>query len=245
ATRGDVRRRVVSALIYPAMVLCFALGLAAFVAVAILPQFAGIVEEFELEVPFSTELLFRTAAVLPKAALVVGVGLLVTLLLWAIAPLRGVLQWLATGVPLLGTLWVWVSHHALCEQLSAYLAAGAPLPAALRGSAAALGNRSLAAAVAKAAVRCEQGETLSAAFADSIHIERMLTTTVRWGEHRGNLPGAIGEAAESYRQQIEDYLSFIRSVAGPCLLVTIGGVTGFTLSALMQPLLGLLRGLSG
>ncbi|MEM6329357.1 MAG: type II secretion system F family protein, partial [Planctomycetota bacterium] len=72
ATRGDVRRRVVSALVYPAMVLCFAFGLAAFVAVAILPQFAGIFEEFELEGPFNTELLFRTAAVLPKAALVVG-----------------------------------------------------------------------------------------------------------------------------------------------------------------------------
>lgn len=244
ATRKDVRRQIVSSLLYPITVLLFCVFLALLASLLVIPQFAAIFEEFELDLPAMTELVVNSSAWVPFSVAVLAVSAVACCVLWVTPSVRWLMHWLATATPLFGTLWIWISHHALCEQLSAYLSAQTPLPTALRGTAAGLGNRRLALAVEKIADSCEQGVPLSEAMGRSIHLERMLTTMVRWGENCDTLPTTFSEASVIYRKQIENYLAFIRRISAPCMIVTVGAAVGTVVAALFLPLVRLIEGLT-
>ena len=137
-----------------------------------------------------------------------------------------------------------MGHHSLAQQLAHYMAAGTPLPSALRGVSGGLGDRNLARAVDRLAAACQRGAPLADAMDRSLHFERVLASFVRWGERRSTLPDALAEASDLYRQQIGLQLTFVRRVIPPCLVLLVGGGAFLVVVGLLLPLVKLIEGLT-
>ena len=244
STRHDIRRQVLTTLLYPVSMLLFSLLLAGMACLLVIPEFDDLYGEFELTLPASTQVLLAISAAFP---ILVGGGLaLVAVLavLWMMPGTKRFMHWLATATPLLGRLWIWIGHQSLCEQLAAYLAVQTPLPTALRGVACGLSDRNLARTVNRLATATEEGAPLSLAMDRSMHIEQPLTTTVYWAEQQNSLPVSLAESAKIYREQIDHQVAFLQRVTPPCLLLTIGWSAFLIVSVLLMPLLSLINGLT-
>lgn len=237
ASLQQVTRQVIATLLYPALVLMMVAALALAGSWVMVAPFREMFDEFELSLPALTEFVLTAAEYTPWVIAGLSLAAVVIVLLCLAPTTRRLVHWLATAVPVLGPLWVAVGHHALAQQLAAYLAANTPVADALRNLSTGLPDGNLARAVRQVAAACDRGESLADAMAGSLHIERMMVSVVRGGEHRQALPVALAEAAGLYQQQIDNLLAFIQKLIAPCLLVLVGGALFLVIMGLMLPLI--------
>lgn len=230
-------------LAYPALVLLAVTGLSLLFSLYVAPQFEGFFDSFLLDQAVLTSTMLCLTRQVPWLALAALVMALSFAVLWRVPATAPTTHWLATGLPLLGRLWIVNGHRNLVCLLSACTAAGMPVAAALRAAAAGLGDQNLANAARGAADRCESGDSLSHAMASSKHFERSLAALVAWGENAGALPAALAQATRVYDSQTEQLLNLLRRVAPPMLLAIVILFVLLVMLSLLQPQLNLIRGL--
>lgn len=244
AADREARARWRAELAYPAVVASFALAVLWFLSVFLVPPFRDIYQEFELELPAMTEAVLAAARAAPwlaAATITLAVGLLA---LGAAPATRPAVHRLCAALPLVGPARVALAHQSFARLLAGATRGGATLDEALQATAAALADRGLALATGAVADRCAAGVSLADALAESRHFDRALVAMVRWGESRGDLAGALDEAAQRYGHEAELALSFASRVAPPLVLIGVVATVALVVGALFIPLVKLIESLS-
>ena len=228
-------------LLYPLLLLGAFTLLGLVVAYAVLPAFADIFSEFELQLPPMTESLMFAGPYLPWLVMHVLVAWLAILLLPRILHVGHTLQ---TALPGLGSVFVSVSHEQFAGTLANLLRMQLPLPQALTYTGDLLEDRSLARAIYRAAEAVEHGTSLTTQLARSRQFDRSLAVLVQWGEQRSNLPECLDLAAEMFVDRRRQRLQLLQRVAPALTLVLVASTTSAIASALLIPLVKLIEGLS-
>jgi type IV pilus assembly protein PilC len=245
SSRRRLRRQVATALLYPVIVMAMLAGVVALVTTYVVPQFADIYEDlsddFNLNMPVTTNLLLRMAGAMPRAWRVAAVLLAVTAVLALIPAGRRVLFWLRTGLPIFGPIATLSAQHDFASIMAALTSQRVLAGDALRCTVASLHDRNLARAAAIAATKCEQGVSLSRSLAESIHFDPALPALVHWGEQNDAVASALLQATQGYEEQIELYVNLLRRSVPPVVLAMVAGVVFFFVSALLVPLILMLR----
>lgn len=250
-TAADFRANVVSALLYPAVVMILGVGLVVFAGAIVLPKYEEIYLDFKMKLPIVTEVLFFVGRhwleilVLPPLVLILG---LATQRWWLQSTPAGRVLWarFVYSLPLIGTLIRSERLAAFTDLLGILVDQAVPLPEALRLAAETSSDPLLHEGAAKIENDLRQGILFGAALRQQHLVPELVVWMIGFGETQGTLSTALRQVAQMYRRQAEIRAALVRTILPP-LLITLLAVTmgGLFIFGLMAPMLELLDGLSG
>ncbi|KIT15866.1 type II secretion system F family protein [Jannaschia aquimarina] len=236
--RLALRRKVVTGLLYPSLLLVVAMIAVGVIMVAIIPQFRPLIEDRMDAIPPLGRLIFALSAM---------VSGLWRLLLFGVAAMLGVFMWLhgkgqagallrrATArLPLLrdvvGRGQVTITLHVL----GALLTREVTLSEALRTVTEGLPDGPVRSALEAARREVEGGAALSASLRDMTALAPSAVEMIRIGEETGDLAGMLGRAAAEMREASDRGLERFLALFQPALIVGVGLIVGVSLYALFS-----------
>jgi type IV pilus assembly protein PilC len=245
---SSVKRKTISALVYPAILVALSVVVVTIIVVKVVPEFGNFYNQFGKELPLSTRF-------------IVGVSHFVTtyfvLILAAIGlGVFGVWGWLKQPgqrrrvdrvllrVPMLGSIMQKFSTSQGARTLATLLGGGIPLVNALEVTSRSLANRHMAAQLTTAAQQVREGRSLAATLQESGSFPDVAIKMVEVGESTGALQEMLNSLADFYDEEIDTNLSRFVTIIEPALLVIMGIVIAGLLLSLYLPLFNLSSALS-
>jgi type IV pilus assembly protein PilC len=245
---SGVRRKTVSALVYPAILLVLSLVVVTIIVVRVVPEFGSFYNQFGHELPWSTRLIVGISNVVTTYfLLIIGVVAITagTVWWWVKQPgQRRRLDRLILKVPALGAIAQKFSTSQAARTLATLLGGGIPLVNALEVSARSLSNQYMAGELFTAAQQVREGRALATAMQDSGAFPDVSIKMVEVGESTGALQEMLNSLADFYDEEIETNLGRFVTLVEPILLVIMGLVIAGLLLALYLPLFNLSSALS-
>lgn len=234
-----VRRKIVSALVYPAVLVCLSLAVVAIIVIQVVPAFNDFYGNFGAELPWATRLIVGLSSgvrsnLLILGAVLLGLGLLVRWS-WRQDGHRRALDRLTLRLPLVGTLARQFATSQLSRTLSTLLGGGIPLVTALDVARRSISNRHIAAQMDDIGRQVREGQALSAAMEAKGEFPDVAVKMVEVGEATGALQDMLNAVADFYDEDIETKLARFLLLIEPLLLVVMGAVIAGLLIALYLP----------
>jgi type II secretory pathway component PulF len=249
-TMADLRATVVDAIIYPAVVVVFALIILAVVLCYLVPQYGELYRQFGMQLPLITQAVLAVG-VRPGAYLVAPVLAVAGALLLTRAAMTGTEQgrclWARAvyAVPLVGTVVRSARLAAFTELLAILVDHGLPLPRAFRLAGEASSDPFLVLGARQAQQDLEAGLPLGPALRHRLLMPELIAWMTVVGERRGELGKSLHHVAELYRREVERRAALLRTVLPPFLIIVSAGVlVCLFVFALILPMVKLLEGLS-
>ncbi len=234
------RRRLLASLVYPVILVIAATGIVVYLVGHVIPEFARLYSELNIELPRPTRLLVLLALeyrwyVLTLAGLILLS--LVAVFLWSRSEVGGqAVDRIKLRLPVFGQTWIKFHVAQLSRTLSTLLAGGTPLVAALETSAGAAGTPLVARAVAQAGTRVREGQSLHASLAETKLFPEVALEMIEVGEATGALAPMLSSVAEFYEEEVNVRLQALVAVINPLILMFMALVIGFILISLYLPI---------
>lgn len=237
---ATVRRRTMSALIYPALLVAMMVGLIGLIVFRVVPAFTDFYASFDRPLPASTQVIVRVSSFLISNALILVValaGATVSFVSWLKQPTaKARLQKLLLRLPWGGEIMRKFSTSQLARTLATLLGGGIPLVDALEISVRSIGNRYLAQELEDVRRQVQEGQSFAAALRSRKAFPDVAIKMVEVGESTGALQEMLNSLADFYDEEIDTEVDrFIRMVE-PILLVVMGMIIAVVVLALYQPL---------
>ena len=235
-----VKRKTVSALVYPTILLFLSLVVVSIIVLRVVPEFDAFYAQFDSPLPLSTRVIVtvseyaRAYFLLLLAGLVVGGAVIWA---WLKEPLqrqrfdRAVLR-----LPGIGPIARKFSTSQAARTLATLLGGGIPLVNAIEVAARSIKNRFIARELQVAGQQVREGRALSAAMADSGAFADVAVKMVEVGESTGALQEMLNSLADFYDEEIDTNLGRFITLVEPTLLVIMGLVIAALLLSLYMPL---------
>ncbi len=239
-----LRRAVLQSFAYPMVVVVLTGVVVLLVLFGLAGTYEQMFEEFELDLPYLTELVFWWRNV----GIWVAAGVLAAVCLAALAArqVMGAARWqgLLASVPVLGPLLFWSGVAEWSSLLSVLLKHQLPLPEALRLSAAGVGNAYVSELAHELAEDARGGQKLSQSLAGQRRLPRSMLPIVKWGEKVDLLSEAFAATHDLFDRRVRIRAIMLRAVLPPMLFIGIGCTVGGLVGALFLPMITLVQGLS-
>ncbi|HEY7932909.1 MAG TPA: type II secretion system F family protein [Solirubrobacteraceae bacterium] len=238
---ASLRRQIKSAMVYPVMVITFAVIVMIALVAFLVPVFEGVFKQFGGELPFITKI----AVDMSKAVtgywyfLIIGVTAVVTSFIKWKNSKRGRQQWdrFRLRVPMkIGSIVQQVAIARWSRTLSSLVSAGVPLLLALDITGKTAGNVVVEESMDGVITSVKQGGTIAAPLAQASIFPRMVTQMVGVGEETGALDDMLGKVADFYEDQVEASVKALTSILEPIMIIVIGSIVGFIVIAMYMPL---------
>lgn len=238
-----LRRKLLSALIYPAVLACVAMLVVALLMVFVVP---AVIEQFaviEQDLPALTEAVIAISEFIRSWGLVLlplllGAGWLIRRLFARPAIKQGWDRFIL-GLPLLGKVIRNASAAQFARTFATLSSSGAPVPDALIAARGAVGNAVFQKASDAVRRQVEEGQTLNRAMRETSVFPSMLVHMVASGEQGGDLPAMMGRAADYMEEELDSSATVALGLVEPLLIVLLAGIVALIVLAIMLPILQL------
>jgi type IV pilus assembly protein PilC len=239
---GAIRRRTISALIYPAILVTLMVGLVGVIVVKVVPAFSGFYASFDAQ----AQLPFATRMLIGLSDFVVGYFWLILLGLVAIVLAfnatirqprqRARLHGLLLRVPWAGNALRKFATSQLSRTLATLLGGGIPLVNALEISVRSLSNQHLAGELDVVRVNVQEGQSFAGALLKRGVLPDVAVKMIEVGESTGALQEMLNSIADFYDEEIETEVARFITFVEPILLVMMGGIIAVVVLALYLPI---------
>jgi type IV pilus assembly protein PilC len=236
-----LRRQVKSAMIYPALVGTFAVGVMMALCAFLVPVFEGVFKEFGGELPKLTQVSVLMSNIVTGYwwALFGGTAIVVVSFIKWKKTEWGRRQWdhFRLRVPMkIGTIVQEVAVARWSRTLASLTHAGVPLLQALEITGRTGGNIAVHEAMDGVIASVKRGGTIAAPLAQAPIFPSMVTHMVGVGEETGALDEMLDRIAEFYEEQVEAAVKSLMSILEPILIIVIGAMVGFIVISMYLPL---------
>jgi type IV pilus assembly protein PilC len=238
-----VKRRTISALVYPIILLALSLIVISIIVLRVVPAFGAFYEQFGKELPLSTRAIVAVSAFATRYFLLIAAGAVAAVLaIWTWLKRPGhrerVDRWMLR-LPGIGPIAQKFATSQAARTLATLLGGGIPLVNAIDVSARSIQNRHMARELQDAAQQVREGRALSASLGDSGVFPDVAIKMVEVGESTGALQEMLNSLADFYDEEIETNLARFVTLVEPVLLVIMGMIIASLLLALYMPLFNL------
>ncbi len=239
----EIQSKVVSALIYPAILMALSFGLVTLMVFFIIPKFNEFLTGFDAELPLITRVIMGTAEFCTGHWQIILAG--------AIASLFGFLAWKRTesgativdGVklrlPVIGGIIDNYSQNRFTRTLSTLQAGGIPLVTSLELSARAVGNRVVEKALIQVAEQVREGQSLWQSLDETGLISDITIQMVKVGESTGALTEMLDHASDFTDHEIDTKLTRLVAMIEPLMLVFMAVIVAVMLISIYLPMIEL------
>ena len=239
----SVRRKTVSALIYPSILLGLSCVVVGIIVLRVVPEFAGFYQGMGAELPMATRVILAISDFLRQNFFFLGSALAATTLsvvVWLKQKgRRGTLDRYLLDIPGIGSIAQKFGTAQLARTLSTLLRGGIPLASALDVAANSMGNRYFSQQLEGVTREVLEGKSLSASMAERGIFPAVAIRMIEVGESTGALREMLASTAEFFEEEIETSLSRFVTVVEPVLLVIMGLIIAILLLSLYMPLVQL------
>ena len=241
----DARRKISSALVYPAIVMAMSIVAICVITIFVLPRFQTFFSSLHAKLPLVTRILIDIThglrdywyAFAAGAALIVG-GVVAG---WTTERGRNIRDTVILRLPVAGELVRDAVLERFCRILSSLSRAGVPLTEALAVTAASTSNGVYRRGLEPARQAMLRGEGLAGPLAATGLFPGAARQMLRVGEETGSLDDQLEAAATYFDRELEFQLKRFTSLVEPVVIIVMGVIVGFVAIALVSALYGIFR----
>ena len=238
-----VRKKTISALVYPVILIALALVLVGIIVLKVVPTFSEFYSSFGAELPLSTRLIvavsdFSRGNFLLILASIVGIS--IAFITWRKRPgQKARLDHLLLRLPFVGASMHKFATAQLSRTLATLLGGGIPLVNALEIASRSTGNRHMGQEMTLVAQRVREGQSFAATLLDRKVVPDVAIKMIEVGESTGALQEMLNSLADFYDEEIDTEVGRFVTVIEPALLIIMGVVIAAIVLALYLPLFNL------
>lgn len=246
-----IKGKVISAMVYPSVVIFVAVGILTFLMLVIVPKFQDIFRELlpGEELPMLTRFVIGASnAVKNHVIAVTGlvVGLVMAIRLLGKTPKgRYLLDNVKLHSPVFGQLLRKVGIARFSRTLGTLIASGVPILQALNIVRDTSDNAVLARAIGNIHDAVKEGERIVQPMEASRFFPPMFVSMVDVGEETGALPDMLMKVADVYDDEVDNAVAALTSLLEPIMIVFLAVIVGTIVIAMFLPLIGLINKLGG
>ena len=239
-SRDALRRQVIVALTYPALLSVVALAVVAGLLTYVVPQVTEVFVRGGQVLPLPTRALLATSDWVASWGgwflLAVGLAGLALVGPWRRAAWQRRRHRLWLRLPGLGSLLIKQETARFIRTLALLAGSGVPLLEALRLAAQTVRNRALAASLEQVAARVREGATLSRSLAGSGRFPPLAIRLIASGERAGRLDAMLEEAADQLDRELQTLMQVAIGLLGPLVILLVGTLVLFIVLAILLPI---------
>ncbi len=237
----ELRSKVMSAMLYPCILVVLALGVLVFLLVFFIPRFQKLFASFGGALPAITQAIIvvseftRSYGLFVLAGVFIGSYLLRT---WFLSE-QGRRAWegLMLRSPGVGPLVAQFAMARFCRMLGTLLGAGVPLVQGLRVAQKSIGNQILVDAVSTSIERVQEGGRLGQSLAECRRLfPKSVLEMVSVAEESGRLDGELIRIANVTEGDLDRQLKTVVAFAEPMLLLLVAGFIGAIFIGMLLPI---------
>ncbi len=243
------RKGLVTALIYPAILVVAVILILSYLITYAMPSFAKLYQDLGVQLPSITQFMLDISGPLREYFLYFVIAVVLVggaLFVWTRSD-QGALaiDKLRPRIPIFGDIWLKSQIAQFVRTLSTLLAGGTPLVTGLETSSQAIGSRLIATSVRKSAERVREGKTLHESLSETRLVPELALEMIEVGEASGALAAMLTSVAEFYEDEVSTRLQRTLIWVSPVVLIVMAVVIGFILISLYLPLFSLQVGSGG
>ena len=246
---AKLKAKVLTALIYPAVVLTVAFGITVFLLVFIVPEFTKIFSELLANAPLPKITVFvvtcsNILADPVRLLLLAGfIGLLITF--YKVIRRTGTGLYLTDMVyyrtPPFGKLIMKASVARFCSTLATLMDSGVNILNALQIARDTAGNEVVKRAIQDIHDAVKEGEGMAKPLATSKVFPKMVVSMIEVGEETGQLPDMMARVADVYEMEVDMAVDGLTSLIEPLMIVILGVLIGGIVLAMFLPLIEIIN----
>lgn len=233
-----LRKQLIGALLYPALLGAFCLTVLLVLLFGVVPSLFDLFEGKELH--SFTRFVFACSrfAISAKWTLAAGVGLLAAASVWMAVSDRGKIwmRRLILCVPVVRDLSSKIAFARFFRGTATLLDGGLPALAAMHQAEKMLRHPGIERSMKLALQQIEEGETLQEALTAKPYIPPLVPRMLGIAQAGGNLASMMNQIASIYEEDLEKSFARITALIQPILLLVLGAMVGFVLLSVLLPL---------
>jgi len=235
-----IRRKTISALIYPAILVLLAVVLVGIIVLKVVPAFSDFYAGFNAELPLSTRIILGISNFAQQQFLLligtVTIGSL-AFAAWIRQPgQRRQFDHALLTVPFVGETVRKFITAQMARTLGTLLGGGIPLVNSMEVTARSVGNQYIGKELDIVTQNVREGQGLAASLAARRVVPDVALKMIEVGESTGSLQDMLSSLADFYDEEVETAVSRFVTVIEPALLVAMGVVIALLVLALYMPL---------
>ena len=246
---ATVRRKTISALVYPIILIVLALALVTIIVLKVVPAFSDFYASFGANLPLVTRVIVAISDTVREYGVFLAVGLVAVVALfvtWVRRPgQQARFDRLVLSVPVVGDIAAKFATSQMARTLATLLGGGLPLVHALDIASKSVGNQYVARQLDVVSARVREGQSFSSALDARKVFPEVAVKMAEVGESTGALQDMLNTVADFYDEEISTNMERFVTLVEPVLLVIMGIVIAGLLLALYMPLFQLSSVLAG
>ena len=237
----SLRRKVRSAMVYPTVVMVFALSVTLALIAFIVPVFADVFDQFDAELPAITQATMTVSDALTGywyVWLFGAAGIVVAFQKWRKSS-WGRPQWdrLRLRIPFkIGDIVQKIALARWSRTLAALTSAGVPVLESIRITGRTAGNSVIDEAMERVLESVKRGGTISEPLKQSPVFPAMVTHMITVGEETGAMETMLTKVADFYEDEVDSAVKSLTSILEPVMIVVVGAIVGFIVVSMYMPM---------
>jgi type IV pilus assembly protein PilC len=244
---AKIKNKVLSAMVYPIIVMTMAMGILVFLLVFIVPRFEVIFHELlgDKPLPPVTQLVLGVSGFVKNQGLVLFAAVMLIGFLYNFIGRtrkgRLMIDILKLRMPLFGNLNRKTAISRFARTLGTLVTSGVPILQALNITRETAGNSAIARAIAQVHDSVKEGESIVQPLEASKMFPPMVVSMVDVGEETGKLPEMLLKIAEVYDDEVDNAVEGLTSLLEPIMIVLLALIVGTIVIALFMPLISIIQ----
>jgi len=241
----EARRKVTSALMYPAIVALMSVATVGILAIFVLPRFRDFFDSLDATLPLPTRMLLAASGFVTDQWWIFPIlmVLVVGFALWTARTEKGrnLRDRMILSTPVIGDIVTHAILERFCRVLSSMSSAGVPIPDALAVTTDGTNNVVWKQKLFSAREAMMRGEGLAHPIAETGLFPAAARQMFRVGEETGTLDVQLETAANYFERELDYKVTRFTSMFEPAVIVFMGVVVGFVAIALVTAMYGIFR----
>lgn len=242
-SQAKLKSRIMSAMMYPAIMLCIGGMIMLLLFIVVIPRITKIFEQVKAQLPIQTRLLIFTADIVKGywwlLILLCGGGVYLFLRWKRTEKGRGIWDRFVLGAPVFGQVVRMVAVARFSRTLATLLRSGVPVLSALDIVRDVVSNQKLAEVIDTARDAIREGESIAKPIERSRQFPPIVTHMIAIGEKSGQLEEMLEHVADNYDFQVNQKIDGLTSLLEPVMIVGMGAGVGYVVFAILLPILQL------
>jgi len=237
---SELKRKVVSALMYPLILVVVSTGAITVFLVKIIPIFSEIFKGFNVELPVLTQTVINMSNIVRHYFLIViGVSIALFFIIKKyISTEAGRWQFdeFMLKLPVVGQLMREIATERFASGLGTLIKSGVPILHALEIAEKTAGNKVMEKALRDVKTAVKEGKGMGQTMQDSNLFSPLVIQMVSVGEEIGELGKMLDRVAVFYKERVNTFISRFTTMFEPIVLVFMGIVVGILVVAMFMPI---------
>ncbi|NVD05324.1 type II secretion system protein GspF [Vibrio sp. JPW-9-11-11] len=239
--RQKMRSKLQQAMIYPVVLVVFAVGIVAFLLAAVVPKIVGQFVQMGQELPQSTQFLLASSDFIQGYGVYLLLTLMVTIYLvkFALSQPKLRLSWdrKVIAMPMVGKIARGLNTSRFARTLSICTSSAIPILDGMRVAVDVMSNHYVKQQVLVATDNVREGASLRRALEQTKLFPPMMLHMIASGEQSGELESMLTRAADNQDANFESTVNIALGIFTPALIALMAGLVLFIVMATLMPIL--------